>query len=75
MSNEKHARTIRLTPDVYERLNALCDHLGVTPNAYIIQAIGKSISQDEMTFKLQKNQNEMFEKLALMFDEAKDAKE
>lgn len=75
MSNEKHARTIRLTPDVYERLNALCDHLGVTPNAYIIQAIGKSISQDEMTFKLQKNQNEMFEKLAFMFDEAKDAKE
>jgi predicted DNA-binding protein len=72
MSTEKHARTIRLTPDIYDRLNALCDHLGVTPNAYIIQAIGKAISQDEMAFKIQQNQNDMFAKLALMMDEAKD---
>jgi predicted DNA-binding protein len=72
MSTEKHARTIRLTPDIYDRLNALCDHLGVTPNAYIIQAIGKAISQDEMAFKIQQNQSDMFAKLALMMDEAKD---
>jgi len=72
MSTEKHARTIRLTPDIYDRLNALCDHLGVTPNAYIIQAIGKAISQDEMAFKVQQNQSDMFAKLALMMDEAKD---
>jgi len=72
MSTEKHARTIRLTPDIYERLNALCDHLGVTPNAYIIQAIGKAISQDEMHFKIQQNQNDMFSKLASMMEEAKD---
>lgn len=72
MSTEKHARTIRLTPDIYDRLNALCDHLGVTPNAYIIQAIGKAISQDEMAFKIQQNQNDMFSKLASMMEEAKD---
>ena len=72
MSTEKHARTIRLTPDIYDRLNALCDHLGVTPNAYIIQAIGKAISQDEMAFKIQQNQNDMFSKLASMMEEAKE---
>lgn len=69
MSTEKHARTIRLTPDIYDRLNALCDHLGVTPNAYIIQAIGKAISQDEMHFKIQQNQNDMFSKLAQMMEQ------
>jgi len=68
MSTEKHARTIRLTPDIYDRLNALCDHLGVTPNAYIIQAIGKAISQDEMAFKVQQNQADAFGNIQKLFD-------
>lgn len=72
MSTEKHVRSIRLNPDIHDRLVALCDHLGVTPNAYIVQAIGKAISQDEMAFKVQQNQSDMFAKLALMMDEAKD---
>lgn len=72
MSVEKHVRSIRLNPDIHGRLVALCDHLGVTPNAYIVQAIGKAISQDEMAFKVQQNQSDMFAKLALMIDEAKD---
>lgn len=72
MSADKHVRSIRLNPDIHERLVALCDHLGVTPNAYIVHAVGKAISQDEMAFKVQQNQSDMFAKLALMMEEAKD---
>jgi len=72
MSTDKHVRSIRLNPEIHERLVALCDHLGVTPNSYIVQAIGKAISQDEMAFKIQQNQNDMFSKLAMLMDETKD---
>lgn len=69
MNTEKHARTIRLTPEIHERLTALCDHLGVTANAYIMQAIGKSIAQDEIAFKLKQNQQAMFDSLPQLFKE------
>jgi predicted DNA-binding protein len=45
-----YARSVRLTADVIERLSALCDHLGVTPGAYMTAAIGKCLAQDEVAF-------------------------
>lgn len=45
-----HGRSVRLTADVIERLGALCDHLGVTPGAYMTAAIGKCLAQDEVAF-------------------------
>lgn len=41
-------KTIRLTQDIVDRLNVLCDHLGVTPGAYIVGEVGKAISRDEV---------------------------
>jgi hypothetical protein len=48
----RHGRSVRLTTSINTRLIALCDHLGVTPNAYLVQAIGKAITTDELHFKL-----------------------
>lgn len=54
MSTEivKVGRTIRLTSEVNQRLLDLCDHLGTTPNAYLVSEIGKAISRDEVAYKL-----------------------
>lgn len=62
---DKHVRSVRLDDGVYKRLLALSEHLGVTPNAYIISAIGKAISHDEMSFLAKQSQLDFFEKLAL----------
>lgn len=48
------ARSVRLTADVIDRLNALCDHLGITPGAYMTAAIGKCLAQDEVSFHIKR---------------------
>lgn len=55
MSQDKITRTVRLTPDINQRLIDLCDHIGTNPNAYLIAEIGKCISRDELTFRATKN--------------------
>lgn len=45
-------RTIRLTPEVNDRLIVLCEHLGTNPNAYLVSEIGKAISRDELSFRV-----------------------
>ena len=66
----KHMRSIRLTTDMVERLNAVCDHLGVTPNAYINLAIGKAVSHDEITYKAQQNQADTMGQMMTAFQTA-----
>ena len=75
MTTDKHARTIRLTPEIHERLTSLCEHFGITANAYITQAIGKSIAQDEIAFNLKKNQQAMFESLPHIMKQMIEAEE
>jgi len=72
MSIEKITRTIRLTPEVNQRLVELCEHLGTNPNAYLISEIGKAVSRDEIAFRAQKSQNDLFATMAKMMEEAKD---
>lgn len=57
-SNNRVSRSVRLTPEVNERLLALCGHLGVNPNAYLVAEIGKAISRDEVAFKAAQMQRE-----------------
>ncbi len=49
----KYQRTITLTQDIADRLQAVCEHLGVTASAYIKQAIGESVSRHEVSLKPQ----------------------
>lgn len=51
MQSEKITKTVRLTPEINNRLVELCDHLGVNVNAYLICKIGEAISRDEVAFK------------------------
>lgn len=53
--SEKVGRTVRLESHLNERLLALCHHLGVNPNAYLLNKIGDAISRDEVSFLLAKN--------------------
>jgi hypothetical protein len=56
---------------MHQRLTALCEHLGVTVNAYMTGEIGKAVSRDEMAFKVQENQNSMFAALAELMESEK----
>lgn len=47
----KYQRTITLTQDIADRLQAVCEHLGVTASAYIKQAIGESVSRHEVSLR------------------------
>jgi len=55
----RHPRSLRLTTSINSRLVSLCEHLGVTPNSYLLQAIGKSITADEMHFKIGQSSDDM----------------
>ena len=63
---KKITKTIRLNHDVYQRLVALCDHLGTNPNAYLISEIGKCISRDELTFNVNKHSSDVYSSLMPM---------
>lgn len=52
VSESKIGRTVRLEPNVNERLIALCEHLGVNVNAYLVGEIGKAISRDEVSYRV-----------------------
>lgn len=69
MSSEKITRTIRLTPEVNQRLVDLCEHLGTNPNAYLISEIGKAVSRDEIAFRAQKSQADLFAALTQMMEQ------
>lgn len=56
-------RTVRLTADVNDRLNALCEHIGTNPNSYLVNAIGKAIAQDEIALNVKKHQAEASQQL------------
>jgi len=55
-TEDKKVRTIRLTQSMNARLEALCEHLGTNPNAFLITKIGEIVSTSEITFKSQQNQ-------------------
>lgn len=64
--DRKVGRTIRLTPELNDRLVALAEHLGVSVNAYMSTELGKAIARDEITYHLRKNTNDMTELLQAM---------
>lgn len=67
MSTDRVTITVRITPNMNERLENLCDHLGTNRNSYLVNAIGKAVSQDEMHFKIQSGSEDMFKQIqALM---------
>ena len=46
---------------------AVCRHLGVNPNAYLINEIGKAISRDEVAFVVANNsKNSMNDMVGLL---------
>lgn len=49
----KVSRSLKIEHDMNERLIALCSHLGVNVNAYLLNEVGKCISRDEVAFKAQ----------------------
>lgn len=62
----KIGRTVRLTPDVNERLLKLCGHLGVNPNAYMVSEIGKAVARDEVSYRATSRSDAMFDGIAEM---------
>lgn len=67
-STPKVNKSIKITADLNNRLNALCEHLGVNPNAYLLNEVGKAISRDEVAFMATKAAAESQAKQAAIFD-------
>ncbi len=63
-------RTIRLTPEVFARLNAVCDHLGVTVSAYMTAEIGRAVARDEVSLQAKRSADGSLDMLARMIQEA-----
>ena len=72
MERDKITRTVRLTPDINQRLIELCEHIGTNPNAYLISEIGKAISRDEVAFRSQKNSADLYSLMIPLMKEAQD---
>lgn len=64
---DKVSRSLKLEADINDRLVAVCKHLGVNPNAYLVNEIGKAISRDEVAFVVANNsKNSMDGMLSLL---------
>lgn len=70
---EKVARSLKLEAHLNDRLVALCAHLGVNPNAYLLNEVGKAVSRDELAFVVANNSkdsmNEMVSTVMSIFGE------
>jgi predicted transcriptional regulator len=71
----KYQRTITLTQDIADRLQAVCEHLGVTASAYIKQAIGESVSRHEVSLRPQQTAQNAETMMAKFFEAAASAME
>ncbi len=63
-------RSVRLTPEMITRLNAVCDHLGVTVGAYLTQEIGRAVSRDEMSLLAKQSKDNSLDMLARLLQGA-----
>lgn len=63
-------RTIRLSTDVMARLQAVCEHLGVTVGAYLTQEIGRAVARDEVSLMAKQSQANSLELLSRFLTEA-----
>lgn len=64
----KYQRTITLTQDIADRLQAVCEHLGVTASAYVKQAIGESVSRHEVSLRPQQTAQNAETMMAKFFE-------
>jgi predicted DNA-binding protein len=66
---DKVSRSLKLEADINDRLIKLCEHLGVNPNAYLLNEVGKAISRDEITLVASNNTRDMVSGVMSMFGE------
>lgn len=67
---KKVGRTVNLDPDLNDRLISLCSHLGVNPNSYLLNEIGKAVSRDEVSFFASRHADNSSSVLKQFFEEA-----
>ena len=67
MSTEKHVRSVRFTPEIHQKLISICDSFGVTPNSYILHAVGRALSQDYTSIHSQQNSTDAYQMLGPLF--------
>ena len=63
-------RTIRLSTDVMARLQAVCEHLGVTVGAYLTQELGRAVARDEVSLMAKQSKDNSLELLSRFLTEA-----
>ena len=66
---DKVARSLKLEANLNDRLVALCAHLGVNPNAYLLNEVGKAVSRDEIALVATNNSKDMLSSFMSAFEE------
>lgn len=66
---DKVSRSMKLEADVNDRLIKLCAHLGVNPNAYLLNEVGKAISRDEVALVATNNSKDMLSSMMGAFQD------
>lgn len=72
LDSPRKVRNVKLTMDMDSRLVALCKHLGTNPNSYLVNIVGKAVSQDELQYRAQLNQSEMLQAVLSLAATAQD---
>lgn len=62
------SRTMRLTPEIMARLQAVCDHLGVTVGGYLTLEVGKSVARDELALLAKQSQEAAFKNAQILLE-------
>jgi hypothetical protein len=65
---DKVARSLKLEANLNDRLVALCAHLGVNPNAYLLNEVGKAVSRDEIALVATNNSKDMLSSFMSAFE-------
>ena len=71
-SRSTQSRSIRLTHEISARLQAVCDHLGVTVGSYLTAEIGRAVCRDEISLSVKNTQNDAMAMLAAAIADAQE---
>jgi hypothetical protein len=67
MKQPKHMRSMRLTHDINQKLEEVCEAFGTNVNAYLVSEIGKAVVRDYQTINIQSNSDKAFEAISALF--------
>jgi len=64
----KPMRSFRLTPEINEKLDFVCEAFGVNANSYLVSEVGKAVVRDCLILKVQDSSDKTMDALNAMLE-------